>query len=549
MKNLLKKIEQSKMIIGVLLIFGLIGVFTAQTYAQCPSSAGILTIPKTMCAGDVAILFSTESDGTWTSSNQAIATIKKDTLHVIAQGQVTITYSIAKAECVAVSAVDTVQVKSKPNAGSIGTDVFVCKDATVTLTSDGDTGGTWITLADSIASIADESIGSIKGIANGVTTVGYVVDLNGCHDTTLVAFTVDTIPSLTLVGSDKVCLNSTISLSASSPGKTNVSWTSSDQTAVSVDSNGVVTGNSLGVTAQITYQATYGGCGNFTFNPHSITVMPVANAGTISSILPGNKLCGGNTTALAIANNDSGGTWSSSDTLLAIVNPLTGFVTTKNVPRDTTVKIRYTVFLGDCPSTSELTLLIDASPQPGVLTGPEVMEVHGVSMFYSSGAVGGNTAWSSSNSSVAEINATTGLVKANSVGTTTIKYTVTSTIGCGTTFAELPLSVTVATPDIPTPPSVTPPPLGLEELSISNIYVFPNPTTETITISYELLQADDEIYIQLVDINGKVIESRNVYTTNGVNTETFNVTNYANGIYTVLLQTANSSARVKLIKQ
>ena len=55
----------------------------------------------------------------------------------------------------------------------------------------------------------------------------------------------------------------------------------------------------------------------------TLTVKAVLNAGTISG---GTSVCAGATLNLTASGN-SGGTWSSSDDLIATVNPNTGVVT------------------------------------------------------------------------------------------------------------------------------------------------------------------------------------------------------------------------------
>jgi len=536
-------------LIIVICIVGCIGLFTPRVYAQCQTSPGILTVASSVCSGDTISLFSTVPDGTWTSSNSGIAKVEINKLIAVAPGEITVTYSIVKANCETQSDTKTVTVKPTPNAGDIGENVLACKDEEKIFTTDGDIGGVWMTSDETIASIDDESIGKIKADSKGEATISYTVELNGCHDTTSILFTVDETPTgLAIVGTNTICLNASKTLTVNLPGKTNVVWTSTNSADVPIDQNGEVTGSVLNATTQITYEAIYGACGTFTSPTFNITVMPIANAGVISSVLPGNKICSGNSTGLSISGNDAGGTWSSEDSIVATVNQTSGYVTTYNVPKNRTVKIMYTVFLGECPSTSEIVLNVDASPQTGVLTGPSVLEVDGKGLFFSSGPAGGNGMWSSANEAIATINSFTGLVTAKSVGTVNIKYTVTSVTNCGTTFAELPLSVIVATPDTPKIPSVTPPPLGLEDISISDLSVFPNPTSDRVMIRYELLQAD-QVNIKIVDLNGKVVDNRYVTAIDGLNTEMLDVANCDSGVYTVIIQTANASVRTKLIKQ
>ncbi|HET9744436.1 MAG TPA: Ig-like domain-containing protein, partial [Chitinophagaceae bacterium] len=82
------------------------------------------------------------------------------------------------------------------------------------------------------------------------------------------------------------------------------------------------------------------------------------------------------------------------------------------------------------PSTAtsnEITMIVTPNVSAGTVSGLPNLPVGGTTVYSSSGSSGGT--WSSTNSGVATVNPTTGLVTAVSAGTTNITYTVSS--GCG----------------------------------------------------------------------------------------------------------------------
>jgi uncharacterized protein YjdB len=153
----------------------------------------------------------------------------------------------------------------------------------------------------------------------------------------------------------------------------------------------------------------------------TLTVSPNANAGTVSGSTP---ICIGITTTYA-SNGDAGGAWSSTNTSVATVNGSTGLVTAVATG---TADITYTVSSGcGSPVSSFKTLTVSPNVTAGSVSGTSPICIGATTIFISDGTTGGS--WSSTNNSVATVNATTGLVTAVAAGTTDITYTVTS--GCG----------------------------------------------------------------------------------------------------------------------
>ena len=168
-----------------------------------------------------------------------------------------------------------------------------------------------------------------------------------------------------------------------------------------------------------------------------ITAPPVA--GTISGT---QEVCTGATTTFAVSGNSASGTWSSSDTNVAIVNA-SGEVTAVGAG---TATISYTVVgTGGCTdAVATRTVTVTNPPIAGTISGTQEVCTGATTTF----AVSGNSAsgtWSSSDTNVASVNAS-GEVTAVGVGTATISYTVAGTGGC--TDAVATRTVTVTNPPI-----------------------------------------------------------------------------------------------------
>lgn len=209
-------------------------------------------------------------------------------------------------------------------------------------------------------------------------------------------------------GGLNTCIGMTTALSNPTPGGT---WTSGTPSVATIgSSSGIVTGMSVG-TSIVTYVE--GGCtvvAVVTVNPLPI---PPAITGTLS-------LCEGQTTSLSTLPPPSPGTWSSSATSVATVNPTTGVVTGMS---GGTAIISFTIPSG-CFSTATVTV----TPLPPAITGPATLCI-GSNTLWTNTTAGGN--WSSSDITIATVGVSTGIITGLVTGTATITYTVGA--GCSTT--------------------------------------------------------------------------------------------------------------------
>lgn len=83
---------------------------------------------------------------------------------------------------------------------------------------------------------------------------------------------------------------------------------------------------------------------------------------------------------------------------------------------------------------------------------------------------------------------------------------------------------------------------------VSELRVFPNPATDRVNVSFFASHASD-ITCQIVDMSGKLVESRSYSQVNGFFEDNFNITNLAKGIYFLRLQTEEGTSIEKIVRQ
>ena len=346
----------------------------------------------TVCAGGSSTLTDPVTGGTWSSSNNAVATIGTSSgiFTGVTVGTAVITYT-TPAGCTSTTSV-TVNLPVAPIAGTLK----VCQGGNTTLT-DVTPGGTWSSGTPSVASIGLTS-GLVSGFNGGTTTISYITYGGGCSASAI--FTVNPVSAIT--GSTTVCFGGTTTLGNAVSGGT---WTSGNPGIATVTAaTGIVTGVAVGA-AVITY-TTPAGC--------AVTASVLVNP--LTPIVGAPAICQGSTTSLSDAT--LGGTWSSLSSSVATVGIVSG-VATGVSPGIATIK--YTTSTG-CIATLDLTV----NSLPGPITGAgQVCS----SLALGDGVAGGN--WTSSNTSVATVGPSSGIVYGVSSGVVTITYTMAG--GCLTT--------------------------------------------------------------------------------------------------------------------
>jgi uncharacterized protein YjdB len=350
---------------------------------------------STVCTGTTTILTSTTTGGTWSSSaSQASVVPTTGVVSGVSAGTATITYTLPSGCFV------TFPMTVNATPAAIGGTMNVCVGAARTLTNT-TSGGTWSSSNVTLATVGSTS-GIVSGLVAGTVIISYTMP-TGCFTTT--SFTVNPAPAA-ITGLNNVCLGSTIALSNTTSGGT---WSSSASGTASVTSTGIVTGAATG-TATITYTIP-GGC--FSIYPVTVNPNPAAITGTAS-------LCVAASTTLI--NTTTGGTWTSGNPTIASVGGATGIVTGLAAGTPT---ISYTL-----PTGCFAIRVVTVNPNPAAIAGPTNV-CTGQSITLTNATTGGT--WSSSNTALGTVNATSGVVTGIAVGTPIISYTLGT--GCYATYA------------------------------------------------------------------------------------------------------------------
>ena len=354
-----------------------------------------ITGPTTVCAGANITLSGTGS-GTWSSGSGTVASVGSLTGIVSGAtvGVAVITFTTGTG-CLA-----TRNVTVTPGPSPISGSAAVCVGSTITL-STLTTGGTWSSSNVSVAAMGSAP-GSVTGVAAGTAVISYVVG-SGC--VAVKPITVNALPAA-IGGTTSVCIGYLTTLTNATPGGT---WSCTATTIATVNPvSGIVGGVGAG-SAVVTY-TTGAGCTAITTVTVNTPPVPIVGPSVV---------CMGSSVTETDAS--TGGTWLSSNPVIATVGSLTGIVTGVNTGYTV---ISYTTGTG-CVYAKIVTVNL---PPPGISGTSRVCV--GSSVTLTDPAVGGT--WSSSYTSMATVGSVSGIVSGISGGIVTISYNVS--VGCTATY-------------------------------------------------------------------------------------------------------------------
>ena len=334
-----------------------------------------------LCVGSTSSLSSATIAGNWSSASPLVASIDAlGNVNALSAGVSVISYSLTLSGCTTTNTT-TVTVNSLPVVSSITGSNSVCIGNTTPL-SNSTNGGTWTSSSPLIASI--NASGLVTGLTAGVANINYMVITNGCSTTKSFTVNVNPFPSVApITGTLDVCVGNTTQLSDVTLGGT---WSSASTGIATVNAFGLVTGVSNG-TSVITYALTTNGC-----TTNSTTTVNVNSALIVSSIIGTTDICLGSNSQLT--NSTNGGSWSSSNPAVAIVNS-SGLVTSVSVGSTT---ISYNVVTnGVCPQFASVIFNVNAIPTVDDMVDVSACQGSMFSQVNFSGTGNPTYAWSNSN--------------------------------------------------------------------------------------------------------------------------------------------------------
>ncbi len=380
------------------------GCYTTVTITVNPLPAAIGG-PTTVCVNASITLTDATGSGTWSSSNNAIATIAPTTgvLTGVGAGTATISYTLST------GCLTTYTVTVNPIPAAIAGPTAVCVSSTITLTNSV-SGGTWTSSATGTATVGSTT-GIVTGVSAGSVTITYTLS-GGCYVTYNV--TVNPRPGV-IGGPTGVCVGFTITLTNATAGGT---WTSGNTSIATIDaSTGVLYGVSPG-TVNITYTL---GTGCYNVTAIEVNQQPAAIGGP-------SVVCVGST--ITLTNSVSGGNWTSTTTGIATIISTSGVLTGVSAG---TAAITYTMPVSGCFVATSVT--VNPLPNAGAISGSTTVCV-GATITLTESVTGGT--WSNSFTSISTVSST-GVVTGVSAGVDTIKYSITNS--CGTAIARYVITV------------------------------------------------------------------------------------------------------------
>ena len=418
------------------------------------ATAGILNGTQNVCVGSTTTFSSTESGGSWSSSNTGIATVNSSTGVVtgVSAGTTTITYTVNISGCVDTET-RTVNVAIPPNAGMLSGNQNVCEGSTTTFTST-QSSGSWSSNNTGIATV-NSSSGIVTGVSVGSATITYtVVGTGGCpNDSETRTVTVDPEPTITVPSGGQVCEGSILNVTPSTGG----TWISSNPSVATITNGGVVIGISAGTTI-ITFTDGTTGCSSVA-SAGSITVNP----SPIVTVSNGGQLCEG--TTLNVTPN-TGGTWTSSNPAIATITN-GGLVT--GISAGTTA-ITFTDSTTGCSSVASAGIItvigVNSNFTATPLTGSPPLEVD----FFNNSTTGVNITyqWNFGDGS------TSNDINPSNIFTTTGTYIVSLIVSNGVCFDTSTLTIEVIT-NIKVPSGFSPNGDGINDVFIiQGLEEYPN---------------------------------------------------------------------------
>ncbi len=302
------------------------------TVITVPNAIITTASPLNLCLNTTLTEKATPSGGTWRRSNSNVTFAgtgaSGGTDSAITYGSIvgtdTITYIVSNSCGADTAAPKIIQVRAQADTGIINGLSRVCVGSTISLTDTGSGGtGIWGIGSGSGRAFVDVS-GVVTGLSGGLAIITYTANSTYCG--TLFAshpVQVNLTPNAgSITGVSTLCPGALDTLSDAT-GTIGLQWQSSAASVATVDfSTGVVTGVGVGSVTIFAIDTGNGYCGADTATFGISITVGAPNPG---AVIGADTICKG--MGVTFTDTISGGTWSSSDTLVARITN-TGVVTT-----------------------------------------------------------------------------------------------------------------------------------------------------------------------------------------------------------------------------
>ncbi len=453
-----------------------------------PKPSAAISGATVICSGCTTLTASGGGTYTW-STGSTLTAITSCT----PAGPVSVTVTGVNG-CTAVATVTTV-VGAVPSITISATSLSVCPGSTTALTASGATTYTW-TGSDGFTSTSNPAV------VSPTTDVTYTVTgqlQGGCIGTQTINIYHKKPPPAAISGATAACGPFTTTLTAS--GGISYQWSTgagSPTTAVSVSSP------STAITVTV-----WGANGCTATATSTLYCWPIPSP----TITGATSICAGSTTTLTSSSPGSFGSylWSTGSTAASITTSLAGVYT-----------VTLTNLFG-CKGSKSVTVTILPLPTANITGSLQICPGQPTTLT----ATGGGTyLW--------HTGATTATLLVNTTGVKTV--TVTGVNGC-----KAVKSVTVTMPhNCPDQPDLP----GSKIIgSVSPVYIYPNPTTQ----SFNVGNASNVIMVEIFDYTGKLLKQ--VQKAENVEFNEIDIRPYVQGTYFIrVVNTDNSFSLFKLIK-
>lgn len=350
---------------------------------------------------------------TWSSSNTAVATVNNGTVTAVSNGTATITATTAsggyKASCTVTVTTPVTGISVAPTTASLNPGGSQQLAATISPATATNKTYTWASSNTGVATI--NASGLVTAVANGTATITATTADGGKKASCTVSVTTPTSgvtisPTTTTIIKGKTQLLTATVAPATASDKS-LTWTSSNTGVATVNSSGLVTGVGVG-SATITATTANGGHKATCAVTVRVPVSGISVSPTTTTLIKGRTQQLAATVTPTDATNKNY-TWSSTNTTVATVSA-TGLVTAVGGGSAT---ISVTTADGSYSASCVVTVTVPvtginiADVSSTVNTGSTAQLAYTITP---SDATNKTVTWSSSNPSVATINATTGVI-------------------------------------------------------------------------------------------------------------------------------------------